>query len=133
MPRFNGLSDDQWAMLEPLMPPEPARKKPGKAHNPWRKVLNSILWIKLSGARWCDLPQGEHFASRTASNRWLMRWAHDGTLIRIFAGLRSLANISNQIDWKALNVDGSFSPDQGPRSRGYLRAQRQRLHDAFGG
>jgi len=128
MPRFNGLSDEQWNMLEPLLPPPPARKKPGFPANPPRLLLNSILWIKLTGARWCDLPINPNFASRSATNRWMIRWQNDGTLLRIFAGLREIARLSNQLDWQRLAVDGSFSPDQGPRSRRFLRAQRQRLH-----
>jgi hypothetical protein len=130
MPKFNGLNDSQWALLEPLMPPEPQRKKPGYPRNNWRSITNSIFWMMVTGARWCDLPKLPHFASKTATNRWLLRWRHDGTLERLFAGLRDLAHLSGQIDWQRLAVDGSFSPYQRPRPLRRLRAQRQGLHHA---
>lgn len=133
MPRFTGLSDDQWALLEPLMPKPPVRKKAGFPRNPWRNVLNSVLWMLLTGARWCDLPKESAFASRTASNRWLIRWRHDGTLDKLFKGLRELAHLSGQIDWQRLSVDGSFSPVQRPRKRRNLRPQGQGHDDASGG
>jgi transposase len=133
MPAFNGLTDIQWQMLEPLLPPEPERKRAGRAHNQWRHVLNSILWIKFSGARWCDLPRYPNFASRTAAHRWMLKWQHNGTLIKIFAGLRNISRLCGLVDWQKMAVDGSFSPYQGPRSRRHLRAQRQRLHDTFAG
>jgi transposase len=133
MPKFNGLTDDQWALLAPLMPPEPARKRAGMPRNDYRHSLNSIFWVMLSGARWCDLPEREDFASRTAANRWLIRWRHNGTLERIFSGLRDLGRLSGQFDWERLSVDGSFSPVQRPWQRRGFRPQGQGPYRASGG
>jgi transposase len=121
MPRFDGLTDEQFAMLEPLLPPLPARKKPGYPPTPRRKVLNTILWLMFSGARWCDVPVGDAFATRPSAWRWFKRWQHDGTLWIILHNLRTLADMSNQIDWTKLSVDGSFSPHQGSRARRRVR------------
>ena len=133
MPRFNGLTDTQWALLEPLMPKPPARKRAGRPRNDWRKLMNSIFWVMLSGSRWCDLPIAPQFAKKTASNFWLARFKHDGTLEKVFGALRDLARLSNQIDWQRLAVDGSFSPVQGPRARRRLRPQGQGVHHSSGG
>ena len=48
-------------------------------HAPFRYVLNSLLYILITGCRWCDLPQGEIWASKSAAHRWLKRWQEDGT------------------------------------------------------
>jgi transposase len=128
MPRFDGLNDDQFAMLEPFLPKPPARKKPGYRPTPPRKVLNTILWLLFSGARWCDVPTGQAFASRAAAWRWFDRWRHDGTLWDILNGLREMASMANLIDWQRLIVDGSFSPNQRPRPRRLPRPQGQGLH-----
>ena len=133
MPRFEGLTDDQFAMLEPLLPKPPIRKKPGYPPTPPRKALNTILWILLSGARWCDVPIGKAFASRAAAWRWFNRWKHDGTLWDILSGLRDLASMANLIDWQRLIVDGSFSPDKRPRPRRPARPQGQGLHRSSAG
>ena len=54
--RFNGLTDIQWEILQPLMPKEPSKRPKGKPHTPWRKVCNTIFWIMITGSRWVDLP-----------------------------------------------------------------------------
>lgn len=48
------LSDEQWQLIELLMP-KPARPR-GRPRRDDREVLNGILWILRSGARWYDLP-----------------------------------------------------------------------------
>src|SRR5215217_2906798 len=52
------LTDEQWEVLEPLIP-DPPRREDGRGR-PWRDprdVLNGILWILRTGAPWKDLPQ----------------------------------------------------------------------------
>jgi transposase len=52
------LTDEQWDLLEPLIP-QPPRRKDGRGR-PWRDprdVLNGILWILRTGAPWKDLPE----------------------------------------------------------------------------
>ena len=47
------LSDEQWAKLEPLLPKYSSAGRPWKEN---RAVLEGILWVLKSGARWRDLP-----------------------------------------------------------------------------
>ena len=50
------LTDEQWAKTEPPLPPLPPHPKGGR---PWcdnRRVVEGILWILKTGARWRDLP-----------------------------------------------------------------------------
>jgi transposase len=61
--RFEGLSDQEWALFEDLFPTPPKRTH-GYPKTPPRKVLNSLLYILFTGCRWCDLPKGPHWASR---------------------------------------------------------------------
>ena len=51
------LTDQHGAKIEPLLPRP--RKNP-RGGRPWadnRRVLEGILWILRSGARWQDLPE----------------------------------------------------------------------------
>lgn len=53
------LTDEQWAVLEPVLPGEeriPARKR-GRRWRNSREVLNGILWVLRTGAPWRDLPK----------------------------------------------------------------------------
>ena len=48
------LTDEQWKKIEPLLPQSSGRGRPW-ADN--RRVLEGILWVLKTGARWRDLPQ----------------------------------------------------------------------------
>ncbi len=56
MARREELADEQWAIIEPHLP-KLFRREDGRGR-PWRdnrEVINGILWILRSGARWKDL------------------------------------------------------------------------------
>jgi transposase len=51
------LTEAQWKKIVPLLPKPPQHRKGGR---PWIencRVLEGILWILRSGARWQDLPE----------------------------------------------------------------------------
>jgi transposase len=56
------LTDEQWEILEPLIP-KPPRRDDGRGR-PWRDprdVLNGILWIVRTGAPWKETsPNATH-------------------------------------------------------------------------
>jgi transposase len=57
MARREELNDKQWEIIEPLIP-QPAKRDDGKGRprRDDREILNGILWILPSGARWQDMP-----------------------------------------------------------------------------
>ena len=59
--RREDLTDKQWALLVPLLPPhKPKTGRPNKDH---RRIVNDLLWITRTGAPWHDdLP--ERFGAR---------------------------------------------------------------------
>ena len=50
------MSEAAWRRLKPLLPPERSARG-GRPPKDRRRVLNGILWILRSGARWRDLPE----------------------------------------------------------------------------
>jgi transposase len=108
MGRFEGLNDEQWSIIEGLMPETPEKRGKGYPHVPWRKVCNSIFWILITGSRWCDIPRGEQWASKSSAHRWLGAWQEDGTLDRILSSLQEIAFLEGLIDWDRLAADGFF-------------------------
>lgn len=70
------LTDDQWALIEPLLPPHPGVGRTEK--HPRRALVNAILYVLRTGCAWrqlpCDFPPWQtvywHFR----------RWNADGTL-----------------------------------------------------
>ena len=108
--RFEGISDEAWLLLGSMMPGYGERRGRGMPPAPFRAVINSILYVLITGCRWCDIPDDRDvFASKTSSHRWLMRWQDDGTFDKLCKGIISLADVSGKIDWSYSSVDGSFS------------------------
>ena len=63
------LTDQQWSHIEPLLPRMP---RGGTGGRPWvdhRDVIDGILWVLKTGARWRDLPEG-YPAPRPAGDGW---------------------------------------------------------------
>jgi len=109
MSKFLGLTDKQWKILEPSLPPKPPKNWIGRRPQNFRPILNSIFWILITGARWCDLPLGENFAKRSTSHFWLGKWQDDGTLDKVLNKLHEQASHFKIIDLSRLLVDGFFS------------------------
>ena len=69
------LTDEEWALLEPLLPAQtPRRSRPWKDH---RTVVNAVLWRTRTGSPWRDLP-ASYGCWKTVYNRH-RRWSADGT------------------------------------------------------
>lgn len=113
--RFEGLSDLEWKLFDDVFPLEPSKRGKGMPHAPYRHVLNSLLYILITGCRWCDLPRGDIWASKSSSHRWLKRWRSDGTFEHLKARILALADERGLINWDFGAVDGSFSPWEGRR------------------
>ena len=61
--RFD-LSDDEWALLEPLMPKS---RKSARADD--RRIMNAIFYVLRTGMPWRDLPE-RYGPYTTAYNRF---------------------------------------------------------------
>src|SRR5690348_17392743 len=71
------LTDGQWEALEPYIP-DPPRRADGRGR-PWRDkraVLEGILWVLRSGARWKHLPK-EYPPYQTCHRRF-QQWVAAG-------------------------------------------------------
>src|ERR1700694_6227355 len=74
--RFD-LSDDEWALLEPLLP-----KSRKSARVDDRKIMDAIFYVLRTGMPWRDLP-ARYGPYTTAYNRF-NRWSRRGIWKRIF-------------------------------------------------
>jgi putative transposase len=86
------LTDDQWALLEPHLPPEPGGGRPRKTDP--REVINAIFYITRTGCQWRYLPKD--FPPKSTVWRYFDQWRHDGTLDRIHDRLRTKARTAEK-------------------------------------
>ena len=124
--RFVGLSDLEWRLFEDIFPPVPPKRGRGMPHAPFRQLLNTLLYILITGCRWCDVPRGPQWASQSAAQRCWQRWQADGTLAAMQARILAIAEERGMIRWEYGAVDGAFSPWQGWGGRRRTRGARQR-------
>ena len=78
------LTDAQWEVLAPLVPPPKAGGRPRRVD--MRQVLNAIAYIERTGCQWRYLPQG--FPNWKTVYGYFTRWQDDGTWERITDALR---------------------------------------------
>lgn len=112
--RFEGLNDLEWKLFEDIFPTQ-IKPRRGMPHVPFRYVVNSLLYILITGCRWCDLPQGKIWASKSTAHRWLKRWHWDGTFHHLQARILAIGDEKGLINWTYGAIDSSFSPWQGRR------------------
>jgi transposase len=99
------LSDEQWAKLEPLLPKERSRGRPW-ADN--RRVLEGILWVLKTGARWRDMPK--EYPSASTCWRRLRQWEEQDLWLKIWRQFLSELDQQGRLDWSESFLDGSFAP-----------------------
>jgi len=102
------LTNEQWARLEPLIPVV-ARRADGKGRptlSP-RPVLNGILWVLQTGARWKDLPS--RFPPYQSCHRWFQTWCKQGVFKKILETLAEDLLDRGGIDVTECFIDGTFA------------------------
>jgi len=99
------LTDEQWEVLEPLIP-DPPRREDGRGR-PWRDprdVLNGILWILRTGAPWKDLP--ERYPPYQTCHRRFQAWTEEGVLAGVLEALAQDLEERGRIDLSECYIDG---------------------------
>lgn len=83
----SALSDDEWALLSPLIPPAKPGGRPRSVKI--RRILNGIFYVLRSGCAWRYLPS--EYGPWPTVYYYLRRWRLDGTWEQIHTHLRELA------------------------------------------
>jgi transposase len=102
------LTDAQWEKIAPLVPEPPKSRRGGR---PWcksREVLEGVLWVLKTGARWRDLPA--QYPSPSTCWRRLRRWEQEGVWLKIWRAFLGKLDEKGELDWSESFADGSFAP-----------------------
>ena len=102
------LTDERWAKIEPLLPKFKRSRKGGRKPVDNRRILEGILWVLRSGARWQDLP--DEFPSPSTCWRRLHDWEEQDVWLDIWRAFLSELDEKGQLDWAETFADGSFAP-----------------------
>jgi transposase len=119
------LTDQQWELLDPLLPKAkgPKTGRPPK----WtkRQLINGIRWRIRAGTPWRDVP--ERYGPWQTVYGLFRRWQRNGTWRRILSRLQALADAAGLITWD-VSVDSTISRAHqhaaGARKRGTYKRNR---------
>jgi transposase len=119
------LTDEEWAVLEPLLPARPALGRPPV--HPRRAVIEAIVYVTRTGCAWRYLPQD--FPPWRTVYGYFAAWRDDGTLARLHDALRERARAAAGRDPRptAVVIDSQSvrAADTVPRaSRGWDNAKK---------
>src|SRR5881398_3405822 len=124
------VSDELWAVIAPLLPPEPPKPKGGRPRLPDRAALTGILFVLRSGIPWEMLPQEMGCGSGMTCWRRLRDWQSAGVWQRLHHELLNRLGEADRIDWSRASLDSASVPakkgDSKPARTRRIAANRAR-------
>jgi transposase len=104
------VSDELWAEVEPLLPPEPPKPKGGRPRVPDRACLTGILFVLRAGIPWELLPQEMGCGSGMTCWRRLRDWQQADVWHRLHRQLLDKLGEADKIDWTRAALDSRTVP-----------------------
>ncbi|MDY3559294.1 IS5 family transposase [Gemmata sp. JC673] len=83
------LTADQWAILEPMFPPNTGRGR--RQTIPIKEIIDAVFYINASGCTWADLPHD--FPPPSSVSYHYTKWVKNGTWRRINDALREAVRV----------------------------------------
>jgi transposase len=122
------ISDELWAMIEPLLPPPPFH--PLGCHRPRvenRRAMDAIFFVLRTGCQWNAL-NATGICTSSSAHRRFQEWVDDGVFERLWAACLEAYDDQVGIDWLWQALDGAMT--KAPLGRGKNRAQSDRPRQA---
>jgi putative transposase len=87
------LTDAQWAIVEPLIPPAKQRPRGGHPRTvDMREVLNTLFYLNRSGCQWDMLPHD--LLPKSTVYDYFAQWRDNGTWAKIMQALRERTRVA---------------------------------------
>ena len=122
------ISDEQWALLEPILRSKRRPDGKGRPTKDPRAVLNGVLWILGTGAQWRELPK--KYPPYQTCHRRFQQWVRSGALEKALRKLAQRLRAEGRLNLEEAFIDATFaaakkgglesalpSEAKGPRSR----------------
>jgi transposase len=101
------ITDELWAVIKPLLPPEPEKSRGGRPRVPDRDVLRGILFVLSTGLPWEYLPPEMGCGSGMTCWRRLKEWHEAGVWHKLHRVLLDRLGQADRIDWSRASLDSS--------------------------
>ncbi|MER6421112.1 IS5 family transposase [Streptomyces sp. NPDC001137] len=112
------VSDELWALIEPLLPVPGPKLVEGRPRVPDRQALCGILFVLHTGIQWEYLPQELGFGSGMTCWRRLAAWNEAGVWDQLHLVLLKKLRAAKKLDWSRAVIDSSHvrAARPGPKS-----------------
>ena len=87
------LSDEEWALIEPLIPP--GKSGGGKRRVNMREVVNGLMYVLSTGCQWRAIPKD--LPPRSTVYDYFDLWSWEGTLDRIAQDVKQAHEAGSEI------------------------------------
>src|SRR5919112_3196353 len=104
------VSDELWALVAPLLPPEPPKPNGGRPRVSDRAALTCIIFVLKSGIPWEMLPQEKGCGSGVTCWPRLREWQQAGVWERLHQVLLDRLGQADQIEWERACLDSASIP-----------------------
>ena len=116
------VTDELWAIIEPLLPKEPPKPKGGRPRVPDRAALTGILFVLKTGIPWEYLPREMGCGSGMTCWRRLRDWHTAEVWHKLHTTLLDRLGRADRIDWSRASLDsGSLRAKKGDPRPGRTR------------
>lgn len=112
------VSDELWAIVEPLLPKPGPKRKDGRPRIPDRACLTGIVFVLKTGMPWEYLPQELGCGSGMTCWRRLRDWQEAGVWEGLHRVLLNRLGEADRIDWSRASIDSSTIPAKGVKKGG---------------
>lgn len=107
------LTDEQWAIIAPLVVEKPRVKRGkvdgrGRPRVPAREVWDGIFWILRTGAPWHDLP--DRYPPYQTCHRRFQEYSRNKTLHKVLLAIAVDLRDRGNLDLSESFIDGMFVP-----------------------
>ena len=109
------VTDELWAVIEPLLPKEQPKPKGGRPRVDNRATLRGILFVLKTGIPWEMLPKEIGCGSGMTCYRRLKEWHEAGVWKRLHRVLLDCLGEADRIDWSRAPLDSAALPAPGGR------------------
>nr|WP_258018332.1 IS5 family transposase [Streptomyces noursei] len=112
------VSDELWALIEPLLPKPGPKLVEGRPRVPDRQALCGVLFVLHTGIQWEYLPQELGFGSGMTCWRRLAAWNAAGVWDQLHVLLLKKLRSAKKLDWSRAVIDSSHvrAARKGPKS-----------------
>ena len=132
------IPDTLWALIGPLLPPEPAKPKGGRPRADQRRVMDGIFYHLRTGCQWKAIPRS--LVAGSTAHDYFQVWQKAGLFHRLWHETLKLYDDQVGIEWLWQALDGAMTKaplggettGRNPTDRGKQGVKRSILTDGRG-